>query len=1513
MRRITGLPDDVVAEYELRIELLIRTQLQMVMDRIADQISSIQTASGYRITLPSNPIILVAADPPDDGLPPGQPYVSPDDLAQIPPAWRVVVDQVLLEVAAEVFLQAAGTVYAQMVDATGVSFPRVGSLAAEQYMSQMRNSFDDIGNELWETARSELLNGFERGESIPQLADRLRASAGMTAKSAVLMGRTKVIEASNAGSLATARAVGIEGMLKEWISTPDVRTRPTHMAADGQRVPLSEKFVVGGYPADFPADPDLPPAESHNCRCAVGYVMSESDVDEAQVQADEAAQVLPGQSVRALPKLPSRPEGADEFGNLLEDGRWFDDDGGYLTNKYVDQFGLPRAQISFGQDSRGSYSVVHSTRGDFHITRQRDGGPSDALYTRDAADVSVSGLDAAGIRSFADDLDRALVRRELDVDVEEVALPGPIVNRATGLTLAPSRNGVNVTGLGKGDVFLEFGDAGSLSTTVREYLDGTIPRAALPRPSMRIAPSLVPEAARVEGFVSAVTTIRAPLRAAKTERDLQRAWRAEFERVAQRDILIQIPPGASLQTMRQYAEGTLQALERFPDAKIGEIGWWNDVGGAYAQVVPGGRYGATLQFNSYWASQANRAKLLRAQRSDIAGWDKGRNGWSPRNSGMPQATAYHEFAHVLDLENLGDIGPKALALVRQRAIRDGVDEDALVSRDISIYAGSDQSEMIAEAFADVMTNGPDASLISKEIYALIETEYRRGGFAIRMASVDELAEEVRAFARAPSPVSRLSSMTVPQLRALAKERGVAVPSGTRKAELVRLLEGEPALPRAVLGRELGVAFDARLRAARKGNAATAQTEYRFTGNAQQNADLFPDRAERVAVMDAFAGYRGVGSARINRRLRSGEPITDTRVVEMDKAFARSPLVNDVVVYRGGRGVEFGSPEAWGDNLEGREWVERAYTSTSVDLAVARPFASDGVMFRILAPRGTPAVGIRPAARIEAREREILLGRDQRFRVVRDHGASPPSDLVAAMEDLGGRARVRRFLDVEVVPAAPSVIAPVTPPVSVTSKLTVAQLRALARERGIDVPAGTRKAELARLLDSTPEVSPAQAKRVAARVRNAQIESGRGTANLLAEVDQLLANKAAASVIRERLSEALIEPEQLFAGADRTVLIALREALATGDMAKVRSAVTRLSTKAKIKAVGGKAGAKAKYDADTMESLGGVDIPAGAQVMVVKRGSTLTLPDGEVVQLERALVTPAVKLVKAAPVKAGKPTALAPRSTRKAGVDITEDVRPTVKRWLEPAKVRAFSEGMGDSVTTHLVEQQKGWATKGRVVASEKIDDAVAGGWIEMWRGVTSGGSSISNPMSAAEIAEATRTGSWRMGFGQYGNGIYTSVRRTTAEMYRGGAFRKPAGFLLDDPKLWGAAPNYEFQRGFDVAEQGGLMRMALDPKAKIVDHWDLKREHLDYLRQSGYSGGVPTDWQDLLMDQNAYAIMRGYDGVRVRQRLDDDPTTAVNDGSRYPPGVANRDEPNQYIIFNRSVLIFEEASDRYDT
>jgi len=72
-------------------------------------------------------------------------------------------------------------------------------------------------------------------------------------------------------TIAAGAAVGVAvaNLQKEWVAVLDSRTRPTHVAADGQVVGINENFVVGGYQMRFPTDSSLgaPAGEIVNCRC----------------------------------------------------------------------------------------------------------------------------------------------------------------------------------------------------------------------------------------------------------------------------------------------------------------------------------------------------------------------------------------------------------------------------------------------------------------------------------------------------------------------------------------------------------------------------------------------------------------------------------------------------------------------------------------------------------------------------------------------------------------------------------------------------------------------------------------------------------------------------------------------------------------------------------------------------------------------------------------------------------------------------------------------------------------------------------------------------------------------------------------------------------------------------------------------------------------------------------------------------------------------------------------------
>lgn len=238
-----------------------------------------------------------------DDLPP--PGVSPEDFAGVPAAVDGAIAETIAPLVAEVYLSAQSQLRAQLIRDANVTLPPVFSIDAADYLRNAPPIFADVGDDLWAAMRSELAVGFEAGEGIPELAARVRAAGGVTARKATLLARTSVVAAANSGSYDMAKASGLL-MLKEWLATPDARTRPSHREADGQRVDLHAKFTVGGYPADRPGDYTLPDAEKLSCRCTLGYVTTR-DIDQ-RIDESNAAIERAGERFRAADEAIARQD-----------------------------------------------------------------------------------------------------------------------------------------------------------------------------------------------------------------------------------------------------------------------------------------------------------------------------------------------------------------------------------------------------------------------------------------------------------------------------------------------------------------------------------------------------------------------------------------------------------------------------------------------------------------------------------------------------------------------------------------------------------------------------------------------------------------------------------------------------------------------------------------------------------------------------------------------------------------------------------------------------------------------------------------------------------------------------------------------------------------------------------------------------------------------------------------------------------------------------------------------------
>lgn len=116
-----------------------------------------------------------------------------------------------------------------------------------------------------------VVQGILQGETIPEIASRLRTVADMDMRASIRNARTMTTSAQNGGRLDAMKRVEKMGakVKKMWIATLDGRTRHAHRQLDGQKKPLNEPFESEFGKIRFPGDPEAHPSNVYNCRCSL--------------------------------------------------------------------------------------------------------------------------------------------------------------------------------------------------------------------------------------------------------------------------------------------------------------------------------------------------------------------------------------------------------------------------------------------------------------------------------------------------------------------------------------------------------------------------------------------------------------------------------------------------------------------------------------------------------------------------------------------------------------------------------------------------------------------------------------------------------------------------------------------------------------------------------------------------------------------------------------------------------------------------------------------------------------------------------------------------------------------------------------------------------------------------------------------------------------------------------------------------------------------------------------------
>lgn len=190
----------------------------------------------------------------------------------------------------------------------------------------------------------------------------------------------------------------------------------------------------------------------------------------------------------------------------------------------------------------------------------------------------------------------------------------------------------------------------------------------------------------------------------------------------------------------------------------------------------------------------------------------------------------------------------------------------------------------------------------------------------------------------------------------------------------------------------------------------------------------------------------------------------------------------------------------------------------------------------------------------------------------------------------------------------------------------------------------------------------------------------------------------------------------------------------------------------------------------------------------------------------------------------------------------------------------------------VICRKQGWGTP-RTGSKADVDSAIRGGWIEAHRGVED---NWKTGKSAKDIMHAMHADpNYEHGTGIYGNGSYFSVNPAIAKHFAG--------------------------------KNGATVRVAINPKAKIVDYDQLKDEMADWRNANRFKVKDGTLYA-MGADPGRYAAMRGYDVIRVVNHKDGGPVTkvtSIEDLLAPDPWGVTESHADQYVVLNRTAMLVE--------
>ncbi len=258
----------------------------------------------------------------------------------------------------------------------------------------------------------ELSRGLSSGLRYEDISRNINNQMNIGLNKSIRIARTeghRVSSQATMDAMKKAKAKGAD-IVKQWDSTMDRKTRPSHQRVDGEIREMDEKFSNGLM---YPGDPAGPAAEVVNCRCVLlqraRWALDDEELETLKQRAEyfgldksQSFEDFKKKYLEAAKIAPQKVKSLEEYQPLFEDKHDADD----FFRPWAD-----KTTYSIG-DKKGQKAIYNYTDESYEINKSLSGYDGKWMERENFVGYGKVDLKKAGTKKTIDDLTEIIEKTE---------------------------------------------------------------------------------------------------------------------------------------------------------------------------------------------------------------------------------------------------------------------------------------------------------------------------------------------------------------------------------------------------------------------------------------------------------------------------------------------------------------------------------------------------------------------------------------------------------------------------------------------------------------------------------------------------------------------------------------------------------------------------------------------------------------------------------------------------------------------------------------------------------------------------------------------------------------------------------------------------------------------------------------------------------------------------------------------------------------------------------------------